>query len=70
MRQSWAPYLNLFDLSGHPAVSIPCGFTSKGLPVGLQIVGPWYRDGALLALAAAFEAAQPWADKIPPHAAG
>jgi aspartyl-tRNA(Asn)/glutamyl-tRNA(Gln) amidotransferase subunit A len=68
MRQSWVPYLNLFDLTGHPAVSIPCGFTSEGLPVGLQIVGPWYRDGALLALASSFEAAKPWTDKTPPAA--
>ena len=68
MRQSWVPYLNLFDLTGHPAVSIPCGWTNEGLPVGLQIVGPWYADAAVLRAAAAFERARPWADKIPPHA--
>jgi aspartyl-tRNA(Asn)/glutamyl-tRNA(Gln) amidotransferase subunit A len=66
MRQSWVSYLNLFDLTGHPAVSIPCGFTGAGLPVGLQIVGRWYQDAAVLQAAAAFEAARPWADRTPP----
>lgn len=70
MRASWVPYLNMFDLTGHPAVSVPCGWNKDGLPLGLQIVGPWYADAKVLAAAAAFEAAQPWAERIPPHAAG
>jgi aspartyl-tRNA(Asn)/glutamyl-tRNA(Gln) amidotransferase subunit A len=67
MRASWIPYLNLFDLTGHPAVSIPCGFTAGGLPVGLQIVGRWYEDATVLAAAAAFEARRPWSDRVPPN---
>jgi aspartyl-tRNA(Asn)/glutamyl-tRNA(Gln) amidotransferase subunit A len=67
MRQSWVPYLNLFDLTGHPAISIPCGWTNEGLPVGLQIVGPWYGDAAVLRAAAAFERARPWTHRIPTH---
>ncbi|MDB5875980.1 MAG: hypothetical protein JWQ07_5422 [Ramlibacter sp.] len=67
MRQSWVPYLNLFDLTGHPAISVPCGWTNVGLPVGLQIVGPWYGDAAVLRAAAAFERARPWMHRIPPH---
>ena len=67
MRQSWVSYLNLFDLTGHPAVSIPCGFTGAGLPVGLQIVGRWYQDAAVLQAAAAFEAVRPWAHRTPPE---
>ena len=67
MRKSWCPYLNLFNLTGHPAISIPCGWTDDGLPIGLQIIGRWYADADLLAVAAAFEAAQPWADRRPPH---
>ncbi|NQU69216.1 MAG: amidase [Rhodospirillales bacterium] len=67
MRRSWCPYLNLFNLTGHPAISIPCGWTDDGLPIGLQIIGRWFADADLLAVAAAFEAAQPWADRRPPH---
>jgi aspartyl-tRNA(Asn)/glutamyl-tRNA(Gln) amidotransferase subunit A len=70
MRQSWVPYLNLFDLTGHPAISIPCGWTSEGLPVGLQIVGPWYGDAAVLRAAATFERARPWIHRIPTHVSG
>ncbi|AXK80760.1 amidase [Pseudolabrys taiwanensis] len=68
MRASWVPYLNMFDLTGHPAVSVPCGVSRDGLPLGLQIVGPWYADAKVLAAALAFETAQPWAQRIPPHA--
>jgi amidase len=55
-----------FSVLGLPAISIPCGFTSGGLPVGLQIVGKRRGEAAVLRAAAAFEAAQPWADHIPP----
>jgi Asp-tRNA(Asn)/Glu-tRNA(Gln) amidotransferase A subunit family amidase len=54
-----------FNLTGQPAVSVPCGFTTGGLPVGLQIVGRWHADGLVLRAAAAFEALQPWAARRP-----
>jgi amidase len=54
-----------FSVLGLPAISIPCGFTSKGLPVGLQIVGKRRGEAVVLRAAAAFEAAHPWADHIP-----
>jgi len=45
----------LFNVTGHPAISIPCGLASRGLPVGLQIVGHRSRTEALLSVAAALE---------------
>jgi Asp-tRNA(Asn)/Glu-tRNA(Gln) amidotransferase A subunit family amidase len=52
--------LGEFNLSGHPAVSVPAGLTSIGIPFGLQIVGPRFRDDLVLELAAAWEQARPW----------
>ncbi|HEV2057303.1 MAG TPA: amidase [Methylomirabilota bacterium] len=53
-----------------PVISVPCGFTRSGLPVGLQIVGRRRQEAMVLRAAAAFEAAAPWADKIPPVVTG
>jgi amidase len=53
-------------VTGLPAISVPCGFTRGGLPVGLQIVGRRCQDAAVLRAAAAFEAAAPWAERVPP----
>jgi amidase len=53
-------------VTGLPAISVPCGFTRGGLPVGLQIVGRRRQDAAVLCAAAAFEAAAPWAERLPP----
>lgn len=55
-----------FNLTGYPAASVPCGFTSDGLPVALQIVGRWHADAQVLRAAACFEAVQPWAQHRPP----
>lgn len=68
MRVAWAPYLNLFNLTGHPAISVPAGRAADGLPIGLQLVGPWYAEEALLGLAAILEADRPWSGERPPHA--
>ena len=54
-----------FNMTGQPAASVPCGFTSEGLPVALQVVGRWHADTLVLQAAAAFEQAQPWADQWP-----
>jgi amidase len=55
-----------FSILGLPAISIPCGFTRSGLPVGLQIVGKRRGEAAVLQAAAAFEAAHPWSGRVPP----
>ncbi|HJM48705.1 MAG TPA: amidase family protein [Alphaproteobacteria bacterium] len=68
IRAGWYPYTFPFNLSGHPAISIPCGFTATGLPVGLQIVGPWQADRQVLELAAMIETARPWSHHRPGNA--
>ena len=54
--------MNTLDLNatGHPAVSVPMGVDPDGVPMGLQVVAPRWRDGLALGIAAALEAAQPW----------
>jgi aspartyl-tRNA(Asn)/glutamyl-tRNA(Gln) amidotransferase subunit A len=68
IRAAWGPYLNVFNLTGHPALSVPAGYTANGMPVGLQLVGRLRSDVDLLRLAHLIELAQPWAGHIPPHA--
>jgi aspartyl-tRNA(Asn)/glutamyl-tRNA(Gln) amidotransferase subunit A len=65
IRGAWYPYLWPFNLSGHPAISLPCGWSSDGLPIGLQIVGPWYADRRVLALAEHLERERPCARSMP-----
>jgi aspartyl-tRNA(Asn)/glutamyl-tRNA(Gln) amidotransferase subunit A len=55
----------LFNLTGQPAATVPCGWTADGLPLGLQIVGRRHEDALVLRAAAAFEAIAPWADRRP-----
>jgi aspartyl-tRNA(Asn)/glutamyl-tRNA(Gln) amidotransferase subunit A len=50
---------------GLPAISIPCGFTSAGLPIGLQIIGPPWREDRILQLAYAYEQATDWHKRSP-----
>ncbi|HTU35305.1 MAG TPA: amidase [Candidatus Acidoferrum sp.] len=47
------------NFTGHPAISIPCGFTRDGLPIGMQLIGPHWSEARLLAVAAAYESATP-----------
>ena len=61
----WFPFTFPFSITGQPAITVPCGFTAEGLPVGLQIVGPRHGDALVLRAAAAFEAARPWAERRP-----
>lgn len=55
-----------YDAYGIPSLSIPCGFTQDGLPVGLMICGPHFTESKIFALAAAYEKATQWHLKKPP----
>ena len=59
------PYTCPFNLTGQPAVSVPCGFTREGLPVGLQVVGRPFAEALVLRIAGAYEQATPWAARAP-----
>jgi aspartyl-tRNA(Asn)/glutamyl-tRNA(Gln) amidotransferase subunit A len=56
----WTPFTYPFNLTHQPAISVPCGFTKAGLPVGLQIVGPILGDHRVLRAAHCFEQIQPF----------
>jgi aspartyl-tRNA(Asn)/glutamyl-tRNA(Gln) amidotransferase subunit A len=66
VRKAWYPYTLPFNLSGNPAVTLPCGRGADGLPIGLQLIGPHLGDAQLLRAAALYEAARPWAGERPP----
>lgn len=53
------------NLAGLPAISLPCGFTGAGLPIGLQLIGQPFRESSLLALAHAYEQAHDWHRRFP-----
>lgn len=56
----WTPFTYPFNITGQPAATVPCGFDSSGLPVGLQIIGQWRDDVKVLQASAAFESIAPW----------
>ncbi|HVV19698.1 MAG TPA: amidase [Pseudonocardiaceae bacterium] len=62
---SWTPFTYPFNMTQQPAASLPCGFTSAGLPIGLQVVGPRHADAVVLAACHAVEQAQPWWQRRP-----
>jgi aspartyl-tRNA(Asn)/glutamyl-tRNA(Gln) amidotransferase subunit A len=59
------PFTYPFNFTTMPAASVPCGLSSGGLPVGLQIVAARNRDDLVLRASSAFEAAKPWAHEWP-----
>jgi Asp-tRNA(Asn)/Glu-tRNA(Gln) amidotransferase A subunit family amidase len=64
-RQTWISFLYPFNFSGHPAATIPCGWSSEGLPIGMQIVGKRFDEVSVLQVSKAFEEIAPWQDKRP-----
>ena len=59
-------FTNPFNLTGLPAISVPCGFTSGNLPVGLQIVAQPFEEATCFRVAYAYEQATEWHKKMPP----
>jgi amidase len=62
---AWMKSASRITVTGHPAISVPCGFTPEGLPVGIQIVGRHRADFAVLQLAQAFEQATKVGERRP-----
>jgi aspartyl-tRNA(Asn)/glutamyl-tRNA(Gln) amidotransferase subunit A len=57
---------HVYNMTTTPAISVPCGFTADGRPVGLMLAGRLHADGDVLNVARAFERLQPWAQLRPP----
>ncbi|MBM3478611.1 MAG: amidase [Alphaproteobacteria bacterium] len=55
----WSPFTYPFNMTRQPAASVPCGFASDGLPVGLHVVGPMHGEAVVLRVARAYERAVP-----------
>ncbi len=65
----WIAFTQPYNCTGQPAVSLPAGMSSAGLPIGVQLVGPPRGELLLLAAAAQLEEAMPWRDRRPPGCA-
>jgi aspartyl-tRNA(Asn)/glutamyl-tRNA(Gln) amidotransferase subunit A len=61
----WWTHLSIANLTGHPAISVPCGTDAHDLPVGLHAIGGWDREQDLLALACAVSTFSNWIERSP-----
>lgn len=62
---AWQAFTFPFNFTGHPAATIPCGWTRGNLPIGLQIVGKRFQEPLILQVSKTFEEVAPWQDKRP-----
>jgi amidase len=62
---AYAPFTNLFNTTGLPAISLPLAWSKDGLPIGMQFAGRFADEATLLKLAGQLEEARPWKDKRP-----
>jgi aspartyl-tRNA(Asn)/glutamyl-tRNA(Gln) amidotransferase subunit A len=69
LRDTWYSYTIPFNPTGHPAISVPCGIAPDGMPVGLQLIGPWHGEALLIDLASALEPMFGWREQWPALAA-
>ncbi len=60
----FAPYTEIFNVTGQPAVSLPLAVSQTGLPIGIQFAAPLGEDARLISLAAWLERERPWADRL------
>ena len=65
LRRNWFPYTMPFNITGHPALSLCCGYDTEGLPIGLQFVGRFRDEASVLHAAALYEASERWLDRWP-----
>jgi amidase len=65
-QKQYAPYTAVYNVTGHPAVSVPLHWTADGLPVGMMLVGRHHDEATLIAVSAQLEAATSWPDRRPP----
>jgi aspartyl-tRNA(Asn)/glutamyl-tRNA(Gln) amidotransferase subunit A len=66
LRSAWYTYTIPFNMTGHPAISIPFGHAKSGLPIGMHFVAPWYGEAELIALAQVFDAETGASASFPP----
>jgi aspartyl-tRNA(Asn)/glutamyl-tRNA(Gln) amidotransferase subunit A len=65
LRRNWFPYTMPFNITGHPALTLCCGYDSEGLPIGLQVVGRFRDEASVLRAAALYEASEDWLSRWP-----
>jgi aspartyl-tRNA(Asn)/glutamyl-tRNA(Gln) amidotransferase subunit A len=65
LRRNWFPYTMPFNITGHPALTLCCGYDSEGLPIGLQFVGHFRDEASVLRAAALYEASEDWLERWP-----
>jgi aspartyl-tRNA(Asn)/glutamyl-tRNA(Gln) amidotransferase subunit A len=59
-------HTGLFNTAGTPSISVPCGFSGEGLPIGLMLTGRWWEEGVVLRAAHAYQQATDWHTRRPP----
>lgn len=62
---TWTPFTYPFNMTGQPGLSVPCGFDSKDLPIGLQLVGARFNDALVLQAGYAYQQAAPLTERRP-----